>query len=263
MTKFQLAVLVSAAAMFFAIYFGCDTKSKDQKTLEKTRVFSAESTDINILIKEAGKQLDPAAANAIEAAEQELSVTKANAGAHSEVLKRLAALWYGAGNAAISGHYAQLIAEAANTEEAWSKAGTTYAICVQRSTEDKVRNFCTQRAVEAFEKAISINPENVSHRINLAVVYAENPPKEDAMRGITMLIELNRNNPDNTSVLNNLGRLAIKTGQYERAVQRLERVLELEPGNPVATCLLAEAWQGAGNTAKAEQYAQACRQFNE
>lgn len=263
MTKLQLAVLFSAFALFLVLYFGFDTKSKEQTTLEKTRVLSAESTDVNVLLKEAKQNLDQVANNDILSLEQQLRLTAADTVAQVEVLKRLSGAWFRAGHIAIAGYYAQLIAEKANDEEAWSKAGTTFIICVQRSEEEKVRNYCTEKAVAALQNATSLNPANLAHRINLAVVYAENPPKEDVMRGITMLLDLNKEHPDNVSVLNNLGRLAIKTGQYERAVQRLERVLEVEPGNPMAICLLADAWQGAGDTAKAERFTQECRRLKE
>jgi cytochrome c-type biogenesis protein CcmH/NrfG len=263
MTQTQIAALVSATVLFFAMYFGCETQSKDQQTLEKTRVFTAESTDVNVLMKEAQERLGADDKNKISSIEQELELVQNDSTAYISTLMRLAGAWFQAGEPALSGHYAQLVAERLQTEEAWSKAGTTYAICLQRSEAEKVRTYCTQRAVAAFESAISINPENVANRVNLAVVHAENPPKEEVMRGITMLLELNRQHPDNVSVLNNLGRLAIQTGQFDKAVQRLERVLEIEPGNPMATCLLADAWKGAGNAAKAEQFATACGQLNE
>jgi len=263
MTKTQIAALVSAIALFLAMYFGCETQSKDQLTLEKSRVFSAESTDANVLIKEAQNRLEPNDRNIISSIEHELDLTQNDSAAHTSSLMRLSGAWFTAGEPAISGHYAQMVAERLQTEEAWSKAGTTYAICLQRSEEDKVRTYCTQRAVAAFESAISINPENVAHRVNLAIVHAENPPKEDVMRGITMLLELNRQYPDNISVLNNLGRLAIQTGQFDKAIQRLERVLEIESGNLMATCLLADAWKGAGDAAKAAQFAKACSTPNE
>lgn len=263
MTKTQTAALVSAVVLFFAMYFGCETQSKDQQALEKTRVFAAESTDVNVLLKQAQARLQPSDRNNIAGIEHELDLVKNDSAAYISVLMRLAGAWFSAGDPSISGHYAQLVAERLQTEEAWSKAGTTYAICLQRSEEEKVRSFCTQRAVAAFESAISINPENVAHRVNLAVVYAESPPKEDVMRGITMLRELNRQNPENVSVLNNLGRLAIRTGQFDKAIERLERALEIEPGNPTANCLLSDAWRGAGDAAKAEAFAKACRQLNE
>lgn len=263
MTKSQIAALVSAIALFLAMYFGCETKSKDQQSLEKTRVFTAQSTDAEALIRQAQDRLSAESRNAIGAIEHELELAQNDSITYTDGLIRLAGAWFNAGEPAISGHYAELVAKRLQTEDAWSKAGTTYAICLQRSEEEKVRSFCTQQAVAAFESAISINPDNLAHRVNLAVVYAENPPKEEVMRGITMLLELNRQHPENVSVLNNLGRLAIKTGQFDKAVQRLERVLELEPGNPTATCLLADAWNGAGDLAKAEQFAKACGQLNE
>lgn len=263
MTKTQIAAMVSATVLFLAMYFGCETQSKDQQSLEKTRVFTAESTDVNVLMKEAQGRLDADSKNKISSIEQELELVQSDSSAYTATLIRLAGAWFQSGEPAVSGHYAQLVAERLQTEDAWSKAGTTYAICLQRSQEEKVRTFCTQRAVAAFESAISISPDNIAHRVNLAVVHAENPPKEDVMRGITMLLELNRQYPENVSVLNNLGRLAIQTGQFDKAIQRLERVLEIEPGNPTATCLMADAWNGAGDAAKAEQFAKACGQLNE
>ncbi len=263
MNRLQLAVVLVAISLFFAMYLGCETKSKDQKALEKSRVFSAQSTDIAVLIRAGKENLGDELAGEVMAGEEVLSSSRGDTAAMIIAYKTLAALWYQAGNPEISGYYATQIAELAPTEEAWSRAGTTYAICVQRKPEEKVLEFCTQGAVTALERAVSLNPENIAHRVNLAVVYAENPPKEDVMRGVTMLLELNRQHPDDIAVLNNLGRLANKTGQYERALKRFERVLELEPGNTVATCLLAETWQGLGDAAKASMYAEACKNFDQ
>jgi cytochrome c-type biogenesis protein CcmH/NrfG len=85
-----------------------------------------------------------------------------------------------------------------------------------------VKAFCNQRAVQAFENAISLNPDNASHRLNLALTYTEMPPEDNPMKGILLLRELQEQYPENTQVLNALGRLAIQTGQYARAVERLD-----------------------------------------
>ena len=51
------------------------------------------------------------------------------------------------------------------TEESWSIAGTTYALCVKNTEDQKEREFCSKRAIKAFEKSISINPDNIDNRI--------------------------------------------------------------------------------------------------
>ncbi|MCB0579458.1 MAG: tetratricopeptide repeat protein [Phaeodactylibacter sp.] len=258
MTKLQWAVIASAVGMFFLIYLGCETTPENIKALEKSRALAAESTDINTLLQDARSTLDNRASGSILALETELEKTPADS-ARAEVFKRLASKWYELGHPAISGYYAQQVAELAGGEEAWSIAGTTYTICVQQSQEQKTRDFCTGRAVQAFENAISLNPQETAHQVNLALAYASNPPPDNPMKGILMLRDLNQKDPDNVLVLNTLARLAIQTGQYPRAVERLERALSLEPDNSNTICLLAEAYRGSGETEKAEAFAGRCR----
>lgn len=244
--------------MFFILYLGCETKPEDIKALETSRALAAESTDINTLLQEAKSSLDGMSSNSVLALETELDAALADS-ARVEVFKRLASNWYSLGYPSISGYYAQQIAELQGTEESWSIAGTTYTICIQQSQEQKVRDFCTGRAIQAFESAISLNPDETAHQVNLALAYAANPPQDNPMKGILLLRDLNQKDPDNVLVLNTLARLALQTGQYPRAVERLERALQLEPGNLNTICLLAEAYQGSGDVKKAEAFAEQCR----
>ena len=80
------------------------------------------------------------------------------------------------------------------------------------------------------------------------------------MKGIQMLLEMNKNEPDNTSVMNLLGQLAIKTGQYDKAVQRLEKSYQTDPDNPQTPCLLSMAYEGLGQHEKAHDWASKCSQ---
>jgi uncharacterized protein HemY len=60
-------------------------------------------------------------------------------------------------------------------------------------------------------------------------------------------------------VYNALGRLAIKTNQWQRAIERLEKSWSLDKKNPNTPCLLAKAYEGAGNIAKATEFATLCK----
>ena len=122
-----------------------------------------------------------------------------------------------------------------------------------------MKKYCAQNAVGSFERAISLNPDEPAHRLNLALVYTDLPPSDNPMRGILMLRDLNREYPEYVPVLNALGRLALQTGQIDRAVERLEQALNNEPENPDTHCLLAQAYQASGETDKASRFAERCK----
>jgi uncharacterized protein HemY len=95
------------------------------------------------------------------------------------------------------------------------------------------------------------------------LIYAENPPQDNPMKGILMLLDLNKKFPENVGVLVNLGRLGLKTAQFEKAAQRLEKVIVLEPDNRSANCLLIEAYEGLGQKEKVLFYQNKCEALSE
>ena len=257
MTKLQIMVVSSTILLFLGMYFGLDTKPKEQKAIERSREIAAESTDINALLNDAKSQLSSEKSTLILSIEAKLDEAQIDS-ARVEVLKELSSNWYKLERVDIAGFYAESIAELKNDEESWSIAGTTYAIGTQRAKEEKVKKFCFGRAVKAFENAISINPSNSTHKVNLAVCYAENPLPENPMKGILMLRDLIEKEPENVLVLTTLGRFAIQTGQYEKAIERLQQAISLEPENNKANCMLAEAFRGKGDKQQAANYATKC-----
>lgn len=257
MNKAQWISILSAAALFAMLYFGFSTTPGKHKDIEKQRALAAVSTDINALLTEAKKGMSAQQSASVMALESELG-SAATDSAKADIYKQLSSVWYNFDRPGIAGFYAEKTAELAGSEEAWSIAGTTYSICLQTVQEEKVKRFCSEKAVQCLENAASINPDNPQHKINLALVYAEDPPKDNPMKGILMLIDLNKQYPENVPLLTQLGRLAIKTGQFDKAVQRLERAMSLEPDNPSANCLIVKAYEGLGNEPKAAEYRPKC-----
>ncbi len=260
MNKGQWILIGSAALLFAVLYFGFDTKPSKQKAIEKQRAGSLASTDINSMLVDAKAGLPAQSSASVMALEGDLEKAVQDT-AKASAYKELSSLWFQLEKPGIAGYYAEKVAEIARDEEAWSIAGTTFSLCLQREMEEKIRSFCTNHAVQALEKAASLNPANLQHKVNLALVYAENPPKDTPMKGILMLRDLNEQYPDNVLVLTQLGRLAIKTSQFDRAIERLSRAVELEPGNKAATCLLAQAYEGKGDAAKATDFKSKCEKL--
>ena len=251
-------LLVACTAIFVvALYFGAQTKPGKIKSLEKSRVQTIEATGIENLLKEAQKNLkkpDMDYAQSILQMVEKASEDSAKVSGYKE----LAARWFQLGFPAISGYYAEQVAVIDSTEEAWSIAGTTYAFALKGEFSENVKQFAYRRAMTAFENALSFNPQNINHKINMALCQTDFPPKENPMQGILSLRKLNEENPNNTSILNQLGMLAIKTNQMDRAKERLEQSIAIDPNNNTTICLLADVYASIGDATKAETFKQKC-----
>ena len=161
-------------------------------------------------------------------------------GQKEEAYKELASFWYKEKHPVISGYYAEKVADLAQSEEAYSIMGTTYALATRSTSDESKQQYAVEKSRFAFNKAQELNPDNLDHQINLALSYVDVMDKENPMKGILMLRDLSQNHPENPSVLFQLGRLSLGTNQLEKAVGRLTKVVELDPQHPQAHCLLAE-----------------------
>jgi len=258
MSKNQYIFLFGTLAIVVGLYFGFDTVPSKLKQIEQTRAINMESTGVNNLLKSAFDSLAKDQKSMIEAINLELDGTGTDTIKRIEKLKALSGTWYEYGFPSLAGVYAEELATYSKTEEPWSITGTTFALCVKNATDEKVRDFCSKRSIKAFENAISINPESVQHRINLAICFVDNPSPDNPMQGILMLRELNEKHPENVSVMNQLAQLALQTNQNDKALARLEVAIKLEPENKNTICLIAEALKRAGKTNEADAYYKKC-----
>lgn len=258
MNRAQYLAILGASALFLALYFGFDTKTDKQKTAEKSRALTAERFSFESLLSGAKAQLS--AEQSAEVTDLEQNVEKAVSDEEKIArLKQLSGLWYQFGQIPVAGGIAEQIAEMENADSSWSVAGAIFYEGLASLHDPDIRGYCADHAVKAFESAASLAPAKAEHRVNLALVYAENPPPDNPMKAVLMLRELEAKYPESPAVYNALGRLAIKTGQWQRAIERLEKAWSLDKTNPNTPCLLAKAYEGAGNTEKATGFANLCK----
>ncbi len=253
MQRSQWIVVGIAVALLLLTYFGCPTQAPEMVQTAARRSLEMEATSPQALISSAKPALSSLAKASLAALEEELAASAAN-DSRRTALEKLAAEWYRAGHPAISGYYAQQIAEldeAPQSAADWAMAATTFSICVQQADEEKEKAFCTQRAIQAYQAAISLEPEEAEHQINLALTYTYNPPEDNPMKGILQLRELEQRFPNDSRVLVSLAQLAIKTNQLDRALQRLTKATALNPTDPTAFCLLARVQSSLGQETEA------------
>ena len=259
MTRKQGIVLAAAVGLFALLYWGLERRPPNMRGVETVRTSNMSSTSANALIREASATLDARQEAEIHGFEKMLDGATSDS-RKVDLLKQLSGAWYRSGSPAIAGHYAEQIAELIPSDTTWGMAATTYTLCLRAdSLSAKQRDFCNERALPSYENAISLAPENSTHKVNLALHYTDNPPANNPMRGIRMLLDLNKENPEDVAVLVQLGRLALQTNQNDKAVGRLTLATELEPDNRTAQCLLSEAARRTGNDQLATSSEAACK----
>jgi tetratricopeptide (TPR) repeat protein len=240
------------------IYFGTDVKSNNQKTLEKSRVLIKQSKSTQVLLRDAYHTLDNDQKNQID----EMNVLlerEEDESSKMGMMERLAGMWYNWGHYDVSGHYAEKIAEARNTAEAWAIAGTTYSQGIQAGQDDRTKQYCADKARAAFDQAKLIQPDNPNVDLNRALTFIYRADESNPMAGIQMLLQLKNQYPDYAPVYRNLGRLANQTGQFEKALERLRTAWALEGDRAKVSCLLEETFVGLGIPDSIEYYSKLCK----
>lgn len=259
MPKLQSILVLMGLGLFSLLYFGFDVKPRKFDSIERNRSLATQNTDISNLIRDVQSTLSPNQASLLIALEREIE-TAATDSVKTELLKQLSGKWYEYGQPHIAGFYAEQVAAIENTIDAWSIVGTSFAATFKGPFEEKVKTYSLERAVSAFENAVSIDPTDIQSKVNLALCYVERPPKENPMKGILMLLDYDKAHPNDPLVLFNLGRLGMQTGQYEKAIDRLERVIKITPDHTRAYCLLSKAYEQLGKAVEAATYQEKCKQ---
>lgn len=257
MTKQQIISVVAFLLLFLVLFFAFDTKSKNKVAPSNSGSLDNTSVDITNELNSAKSKLSQDSLMVINNFESNL-VAASTDSLKSEVFKKISGWWYRQKEYALAGYYAEKVAEIEKVDYAWAIAGTTFSVGA-KSDNESTRKYCIEKSKKAFENAISLSPNNIAHKVNLALCFADNPPTDNPMKGIQMLLELSKEYPDENIVQITLARLAVKTGQYEKAINRLLKILEKTPDDANANCLLVEIYSNQGDNDKAMAYQKKCK----
>lgn len=257
--KEQVFYIVGAIILLGVLYFGFENFPSSTKALEKSRALNSQEYDISTYQAEAKATLPEEDIKYLET----LEVQAQHAGEDSakiEVLKQLSGYWFQLQNPIMAGLYAREIATREETALSWAITGTTFASGLQLDLEERQKVFLRDQAVDAFENAISLEPQAVEHRVNQALCYIELPETNEPMKGIQLLVGLTNNYPESPLPPYQLARLAVKTGQYERGLTRVEQALSLDPSNARIACLAIEIYTALNKPEEAEALEGICAQ---
>ena len=125
-----------------------------------------------------------------------------------------------------------------------------------RSEKDEGKlHWKTAEAIDLFERALKINPENDELKIGLGSCYIYGKGRsgnaEETMKGIQQLLSVVRKDSNNMDAQMMLGVGGLVSGQFDKSIERLIKVVTIQPQNAEAVAYLADAYAGKGDKVNA------------
>ena len=257
--KNQLILISAGIALLIALFlFGRTTSNKSLAAAEKTEKSSVKAFDIEQYIGLEKAKLTPnqyiianKLANNLIAANSTVNKIEAN--------QALAAFWKD--SAKSFEPYAFYISEGSKLDN--SEKNLTFAARIflnnLRAEKDEVKlNWETTSAINLFERALKLNPDNDDLKIGLGSCYiygkGRNGNPQETMQGIQQLLSVVRKDSNNIQAQMMLGVGGLVSGQFDKSIERLNKVVTLQPQNAEAVAYLADAYAGKGDKANAVKW---------
>lgn len=175
--------------------------------------------------------------------EQTRIVESENAGVFA--IAQIAKSWDSLGFRLVAADYLEKVANKVNDENSWYKAGAKYYEFSALTEDTGMQIYSTSKAINAFEKVIALNENNIEAKNSLAVCYIQNDL--DIMKGVQILKDITKRDSTNIQANYTLGMLSMRSGQMDKAAQRFETLTKLEPMNPEFYYFLGQCYVSLEN----------------
>ncbi len=176
-----------------------------------------------------------------------------------QAYKSLAAFWKDSIN--LFEPYAHYIYESTkleNSEKNLTFAAQLFLERLRSEHDDAKLNWETTTAIELFEKAIQLNPDNAELKIGLGSCYifgkGRNGDPQQTMKGIQELLSVVRKDSANMKAQFVLGVGGFVSGQHDKAIERFTKVITAQPNNLEAIAFLADTYAVKGDKENAVKW---------
>jgi tetratricopeptide (TPR) repeat protein len=157
--------------------------------------------------------------------------------------------------------YAYYISEEAkldNSEKNLTFAARLFLENLRAEHDPAKLNWKSTTAIELFERAIKLNPDNDDLRIGLGSCYVfgkgRSGDAQQTMKGIQELLIVVRKDSTNLKAQFVLGVGGFVSGQYDKAIDRFSKVVAAQPDNLEAVAFLADTYAAQGNKPEAVKW---------
>jgi tetratricopeptide (TPR) repeat protein len=104
------------------------------------------------------------------------------------------------------------------------------------------------KAIEHYQQAIKLKPDNADTHYNLGVAYGNLKKYKEAIESYMQVIKID---PDYAKAYNNIGDLYNKSWQYKKAIEYLKKAVEIKPDYPLAYVNLGVSYVELGKREEA------------
>lgn len=225
---------------------------KEMPSLSKENV---KSFDISHFITESKEKLTPS--QAIYVSKLENGISRGDVAAQQVKANfSLANFWKD--SVKLFEPYAFYISEASkldNSEKNLTFAAQLFLDNLRQEHDEAKLDWETTEAIELFERALQLDPDNDDLKIGLGSCYVYGKGKsgnpQETMKGIQQLLAVVRKDSNNMKAQFVLGVGGAVSGQYDKAIERLNKVVAAQPSNLEAIVFLADTYAASGNKAEA------------
>jgi tetratricopeptide (TPR) repeat protein len=151
--------------------------------------------------------------------------------------------------------YTSLASKLVNSEKNLTFAARIFLENLRGEKDEAKLGWETNEAIDLFERAIKLNPNNDDLRIGLGSAYiygkGRNGNPNETMQGILELVNVVKKDSTNMKAQMMVGVGGLVSGQFDKAIMRLQKVVTAQPDNAEAVAYLADAYAGKGDKAEA------------
>ncbi|HTI60471.1 tetratricopeptide repeat protein [Mucilaginibacter sp.] len=226
-----------------------------------------------VTVEQVSEQAKAAIGAALAATINDLESQLKNASSDADKLnlqKKLAKQWDDDNQPAPSAFYYLEAARSEKTFDDWMNAGNHFNDASKLTQDTTVQPAFIANAIEAFENATKLKPDNLDAETGLGVAYANQalagmmdatggPPK-----GIMILLDVVKKDPGNYKANLNLGQLAVQSRQFDKAVTRFKTAIaNASPKDNIVEpyFFLAESYKQLGMKKEAIEAYEKCKQM--
>jgi tetratricopeptide (TPR) repeat protein len=248
MLKSKQYILIASVALLMVVLYNLDIKGlikpKEDRGMQTTTTASPEKVS-NVSYKSVAdvtKQMISASlASDIEKLEDQ---AKNSSGSDLvNIQKQIAHKWDDVNQPAAAAFAYEFVAKSESNYANWIITGDRFTDGYQNFKDTTATAGLLNKAIEAYNKALEINPKSLDAKTGLGVAYVTGT--QNPMQGIQLLLGVVKEEPKNVKANMNLGMFSMKSGQFQKAVERFKIVINVK-ATPEAWFYLGTSYENLG-----------------